>query len=153
LRAALLADLNGMLETWRPLNDLLESGPDDRVFVAENDNQGYAHLRFGNGILGRLPDAGTAFRADYRVGNGRAGNVGAQTISYIVFRRSKLTGVTTKPRNPFAAMGGQDPEPIADVKQFAPYAFRDELQRAVTADDYSTIAEDNTRRWKERAAL
>jgi hypothetical protein len=153
LRAALLGDLNGMLETWSPLTDLLESGPDDRVFVAEIDNQGYAHLRFGNGILGRRPEAGTAFRADYRVDNGRAGNVGAQTISYIVFRRSKLTGVTIKPRNPFAAMGGQDPEPIADVKQFAPYAFRAELQRAVTADDYSTIAEDNTRRWKERAAL
>jgi hypothetical protein len=153
LRADLLALLNGMLETWTPLLDLLESGPDDRVFVSEIDNQGFAHLRFGNGVLGRQPEAGTAFQAVYRVGNGKAGNVGAETIHYMVFRKSKLTGVVITPRNPFAAVGGQDPEPIADVKQFAPYAFKAKLERAVTAGDYSTIAQDNGRRWKERALL
>jgi hypothetical protein len=153
LGASLLQDLNAMLETWLPLPDLLESSAGDRVFVAEIDNQGFAHLRFGNGVLGRQPEAGTAFHAMYRAGNGKAGNVGAETIAYIVFRKSKLGGVTIKPRNPFAAAGGQDPEPIADVKQFAPYAFKAELERAVTAGDYSAIAEDNTRRWNLRAAL
>ncbi|HYX53830.1 MAG TPA: putative baseplate assembly protein [Candidatus Limnocylindrales bacterium] len=153
LRSDLLQVLNGLLETWTPLPDLLESGPDDRVFVAEIDNEGYAHLRFGNGLLGRQPEAGTAFRAAYRIGNSKAGNVGAETIRYIVFRNSKLSGITITPRNPFAAQGGEDAEPIDDVKQFAPYAFKAELERAVTADDYSTIAGDNARRWKERALL
>jgi len=153
LRAALLADLNGLLETWSPRLDLLESGPDDRVFVVETDNQGYAHLRFGNGLLGRQPEAGTAFRADYRVGNGRTGNVGAETISYIVFRKGRLSGITLKPHNPFAATGGQDPESIEDVKMFAPYTFKAVLERAITADDYAAIAEDNSRRWKARAML
>lgn len=153
LRAGLLQDLNAMLETWLPLPDLLESSADDRVFVAEIDNQGFAHLRFGNGVLGRQPEAGTMFQAMYRTGNGKAGNVGAETIAYIVFRKSKLSGVTLKPRNPFAAAGGQDPEPISDVKQFAPYAFKAELERAVTAADYSAIAADNSRRWNLRAAL
>jgi len=153
LATALTADLTALLEEWSPLPDLLESGPDDRVFVAEIDNDGYAHLRFGNGILGRQPAAGTAFKACYRVGNGKSCNIGAGTIASIVFRKDTLSGVTITPRSPFAAVGGQDPEPIPDVKQFAPYAFRATLERAITADDYATIAKDNRRRWNARAAL
>ena len=35
----------------------------------------------------------------------------------------------------------------------APYAFRDVLERAVTADDYATLARDNARRLAERPKL
>ena len=37
--------------------DLLNSDPDDPHFVAEIDNRGRAHLRFGDGELGRRPEA------------------------------------------------------------------------------------------------
>jgi predicted phage baseplate assembly protein len=40
-----------------------------------------------------------------------------------------------------AATGGTDPEPIAESKLFAPYAFRAQPRRAITADDYARIAE------------
>lgn len=153
LRAALITDLTGLLETWSPKSDLLESGPEDRDFVVETDNRGYGHLRFGNGLLGRQPAAGTAFRADYRLGNGAAGNVGGETIRYIVFRQEKLSGVAITPRNPFPVSGGQAPEPIEEVKLFAPYKFRSRLERAVTAGDYAAIAQDNGRRWEARSAL
>lgn len=151
--SAVPADLSGMLETWQLRLDLLESGPDDRVFVVETDNQGFAHLRFGNGFLGRQPEAGTLFRADYRVGNGRVGNVGAETITYMVIRNEKVSGITFKPVNPMPATGGQEPEPIDDVKLFAPHAFKATLERAVTAADYSAIAGDNGRRLLARSAL
>ncbi len=157
IRAALVGDPQGdllnLLETWSPKPDLLESGPDDRDFVVEMDNSGYAHPRFGDGLLGRQPSAGTAFRAQYRIGNGTAGNVGAETITYLVFRQETLSGANLKPRNPFAATGGTDPEPIADVKLFAPYAFRTVLERAITADDYAAIAQDNERRREVRPTL
>ena len=87
------ADLDALLETWSPKRDLLESGPDDRDFVVEMDDDGYAHIRFGDGNLGRMPDAGTAFRANYRTGNGPAGNVGAETLVKIVLRQENLSGV------------------------------------------------------------
>jgi predicted phage baseplate assembly protein len=133
--------------------DLLESGPADLDFVVEADNVGYGHLRFGDGVCGRQPDAGTLFRANYRVGNGKAGNVGAETITYVVLRNLTLSGVKVLPRNPLAATGGTDPELIDDVKLFAPYAFRNQLERAITAGDYAAIAEDNERRLAARAAL
>ncbi len=153
LAAALITDLKALLQTWTGKRDLLESGPGDLDFVVEVDNNGYGHLRFGDGVCGRKPDAGTLFRANYRVGNGKSGNVGAETIAYIVLRNLKLSGVNLRPRNPMAASGGTDPEPIDDVKLFAPYAFRNQLERAITAGDYAAIAADNERRLEVRAAL
>jgi hypothetical protein len=153
LAAALITNLNALLETWTVKRDLLESGPGDLDFVVEVDNDGFGHLRFGDGVCGRQPDAGTLFRANYRVSNRKSGNVGAETITYIVLRNETLSGVGILPRNPLAATGGTEPEPIDDVKLFAPYAFRNQLERAITAGDYAAIAEDNERRLEARAAL
>lgn len=153
LSAALVTDLTALLQSWSPNSDLLESGPTDMEFVVETDNDGYGNLRFGDGVCGAQPQAGALFRATYRVGNGTAGNVGAETITYIVFRQEKLSGVNLQPRNPMVAAGGVDPEPIDDVKHYAPYAFRSQLERAITAADYSSIASDNNRRLEERATL
>lgn len=152
LRAALINDLSQLLQTWLPKSDLLESGPNDLSFVVEMDNDGYAHLRFGSGGLGHTPEAGTSFEAHMRVGNGPSGNVGAETILYLVFRQT-VSGLNLAPRNPLPAIGGTAPEPIAEVKMFAPYAFRKVLERAITADDYAALAADNARRLAERSAL
>lgn len=129
-------------EIWLPLPDLLESGSLDQNFVVEIDNDGVAHLRFGDGELGQMPKACMIFKATYRVGNGTAGNVGANTITTCGFRDPKA-GPDLKSRNPFPAQGGTDPEPMADVKLFAPGAFKKVLERAITAADYAAIAERN----------
>lgn len=140
---------------WTVRRDLLESSSEDYDFVVEIDNDGFAHLRFGDGELGHMPEAATTFKATYRVGNGPAGNVGAETISRIVFRNTLLSGVTLRPRNPFAASGGTAPEPLAEVKLFAPHAFRSSknLQRAITADDYARLAENNPKIQRAAAEL
>lgn len=153
LVGALVSDLKALLQTWSVKRDLLDSGASDRDFVVEIDDDGVGHLRFGDGVCGQEPAAGTLFRASYRVGNGKSGNVGAETITYIVLRQEKLSGVNLLPRNPMAATGGADPEPIDEVKLFAPYAFQNQLERAVTASDYAVIASDNERRLEARAVL
>src|SRR5262249_30216124 len=61
-------------EFWVAQRDLIDSGPQDRHFVVEIDNEGEARLRFGDGQLGRQPLPGQRFRARYRVGNGTAGD-------------------------------------------------------------------------------
>jgi hypothetical protein len=153
VRTAVINDLESLFQTWTPKLDLLESGAADLNFVAEIDNDRCAHLRFGDGVGGSRPDAGTLFRSSYRIGNGKAGNVGADTITYVVFREEKVSGVDLTPTNPFPAAGGVNPEPMEDVKLFAPYAFRDQIERAITAADYALLAEDNERRLEARAAL
>ena len=123
---------------WSVRRDLLASGPADRHFVAESDD-GVLHLRFGDGEQGRAPAPGTAFLADYRVGSGTAGNVGAGAIRHIVFCSGDPDAIGAV-RNPFPAQGGTDPQPLADVKIIAPGSFRRGLQRAVTAEDYAALA-------------
>lgn len=131
--------------TWHPVPDLLQSLPEDRSFVAEIDDDGTAHLRFGDGDLGRQPDAGARFQASYRVGNGPAGDVGYDRISYLVKREGTISGGLIQPRNPLPATGGTAPEPIAEVKLMAPSAFRSRKERAITAADYAELAARNPR--------
>src|SRR5262249_55456902 len=85
--------------------------------------------------------------------NGPDGNVGAETINYLVFRDTTEGIGNLVPRNPMAAAGGTAPEPAAEVRMFAPYAFRDVIERAITADDYAALATDNARRLAERPRL
>jgi hypothetical protein len=139
-------------EIWEAQQYLLASGPEDRHFVVEIDNDRRSHLRFGDGESGRIPEAGMTFQAAYRVGNGPSGNVGAETITHIVFRNSLPQGMDIRPRNPLPAVGGTAPEPMVEARLFAPHAFRKELQRAITADDYAHIVMRDFKHKVQRAA-
>ncbi|MGI8686239.1 MAG: putative baseplate assembly protein [Acidimicrobiales bacterium] len=125
---------------WVVRPDLLRSGPDDRHLVVEVDDDGAAHVRVGDDRLGEGPEPGTRFTACYRVGNGKAGNVGAETITYVARAGLDEHGVAVSARNPLAASGGTDPESTALAKLLAPRAFRSRLERAVVADDYALLA-------------
>jgi predicted phage baseplate assembly protein len=138
---------------WVPQRNLLNSRASDRHFVAEMDDGGYAHLRFGDGDLGRQPAPGSTFTAHYRIGNGPQGNVGAETIVYAVTRQDRISGLTLRPCNPFPAQGGTNPEPVSDVRLVAPMAGRKVLERAITADDYATLANLNPRVQRSAAVL
>jgi hypothetical protein len=124
---------------WQAQADLLASGADDHDYVVEVDDRGRAHLRFGDGESGRAPEPDLVFQARYRVGNGRVGNVGADTIRVAV-TGELFSGITLEPRNPLPARGGTPAEPVADAKLFAPHAFRHVLERAVTPADYAELA-------------
>lgn len=139
-RAMKTAQPDGPLpaERWLAQPALLDSPADALHFVAEVDNEGLAHLRFGDGDLGRQPEARSRFLAAYRTGYGLAGNVGAGAISHLVYRRRRPDGIRAV-RNPLPASGGQAPEPISEAKLFAPHAFRQRLERAVLASDYAEI--------------
>ncbi|MGB3496950.1 MAG: putative baseplate assembly protein, partial [Rhodanobacter lindaniclasticus] len=124
---------------WLPQYDLLASGPDDRHVVVEIDDDGAAHLRFGDGVLGAQPQAGDFFRAASRIGNGPAGNVGRDSIVWLALKSGVLSADLV-PRNPLPASGGTAPESLAEVKRYAPGAFRAKPLRAIVADDYASFA-------------
>lgn len=131
---------DGSTTEWVPRQTLLESSPRDRAFVVEADDAGQAHLRFGDGDLGEQPAAGLIGTATYRVGNGAAGNVGRDSITFMALRHGSWSGAAIKPRNPLPASGGMDPEAVAEARLLAPDAFRRTRLRAVTADDYAELA-------------
>ena len=134
---ALTGTLNSVVTGWTVRRDLLASAAAATDFIVESAEGGRAFLRFGDDAHGRRPDSGTNFTASYRVGNGVAGNVGADSITRIV---ANTAGDFESLTNPLAAAGGVDPEPIEAVRRDAPEAFRTQ-ERAVTATDYAAAAE------------
>ncbi len=124
---------------WLPRADLLRSEADAPDFVVEIDDEGLAHLRFGDGQTGRMPDIGLKLSPRYRIGGGVAGNVGAEAITQLVWPSEHRDDGILTVRNPLPAQGGLAPEPIAEAKLFAPRAFRKELQRAIIPEDYAAI--------------
>lgn len=122
---------------WLPRFDLLDSGPADRHFVVEIDDERQARLRFGDGGAGRPLGCGTRFDAEYRIGNGASGNVSAEAIAHIGFYRGQ--GAACRVRNPLPAAGGTEPESAEEIRQFAPHAIRFRQQRAITAEDYERL--------------
>lgn len=129
---------NANTETWNPEQDLLESGESDRVFVVEVEYDGTATLRFGDNTNGLAPETGTVFVASYRMGNGTAGNVGADSLIYLAAADARIQ----KCRNPLPATGGIDPETNDQIRRRAPQAFLTQ-ERAVTMADYAAVTEQN----------
>ena len=143
LSTALASEIEKITRSWTPQRDLLNSSSDARDFVVEMDDARIAHLRFGNGVSGRAPEAGETFFASYRTSVLGAGNVGRETIKHLVYLDQSVTGLNLTIDNPLAASGGTHPEPVDEVKMYAPRTFLTQLDRAITADDYARLAERN----------
>jgi hypothetical protein len=131
--------------TWNPAFNLLESSESDATFVVEVEADGTAMLRFGDNLNGRNPASETSFTATYRIGNGSAGNVGAESLTRLDPPNARIASC----RNPLAAAGGVDPETTEQIRRRAPAAFLTQ-ERAVTMADYAAMTELNSQ--VERAA-
>lgn len=129
------SELDGATEPWIPRRDLLNSSADDRHFVVEVEHDGTARLRFGDGVHGLRPREHTNFATSYRLGNGRVGNVGAESLRHVETIADVMSA-----RNPLPAQGGRDVEDAASVRRRAPQAFRRQ-ERAVTTQDYELVTE------------
>lgn len=125
---------------WIPKLSLLDSGASDCAFVLEVNNQRESFIRFGDDLAGKAPEPAEKFLADYRIGNGESGNVGAGAIRKMSFKRNKIKSeVELRVENPLPATGGSEPESIQQAKLLAPYAAKQHLERAVVAEDYAQI--------------
>ncbi|MFJ1708993.1 hypothetical protein [Kitasatospora sp. NPDC088346] len=125
---------SGPDEVYTPVPDLLDSGPNDLDLVVEVDDAGHGLVRFGRAPLGRAPLRAEHFLARYRIGNGTAGNIGAEALAHIALTPADTHRVLTV-RNPLPATGGTEPESVERARRLAPDAFRARQGRAVTEHD------------------
>jgi predicted phage baseplate assembly protein len=120
---------------WERRDDLLASGPDDPHYVL---NATAGEVRFGDGINGLIPVAGSLIIArSYQYGGGQAANVGPNMITLLLSNRSDIASVMNERK----AEGGNDEERIDDFLKTAPTRLRHN-NRAVSTDDYKTLAEE-----------
>lgn len=152
--AVLIVDAPGESpRIWRGVPDLLGSGPFDEHFVAETDEPGRARLRFGTDTFGKRIDATATITARYRIGNGRAGNIGAGALVHAVEPPASERVDPADPDGPLqpfpaitsvwqpvAAQGGADAEALPTVRLRAPAAMHARQFRAVTEADWEAAA-------------
>jgi hypothetical protein len=137
---------------WRRVVGYRRSGK-EVVHIDYAGNRGTT-IRFGDNQFGRVPDD-KVFKVAYRLGNGRIGNVAADTL--VQFNKGDkatpaeqlMWSIVSCVRNPLPAVNGTDPETAEEVKQLAPEAFRAVTYRAVREEDYREAAQRLD--WVQRA--
>jgi predicted phage baseplate assembly protein len=130
------AEPTALLTTWRRVEELEATGPDDRVFELDAEA---GVLTFGDGLHGRVPPlvprAGAVIALGYRHGGGKEGESAPGTLTISTVQNAGLRGVV----NFTSAVGGADAETLEGAKLRA----RKELStrsRAVTSGDFEWLA-------------
>ncbi len=124
---------------WQAVSDLALSGRDDAVFVLDSEA---GTVRFGNGIFGRIPEAGRRIRvARMRSGGGPAGNLPAGTLKQIEARGLDGTAISRKLKvvQGLASEGGAAAETLDEAERRIPARLQ-HRNRAVTEEDYRLLA-------------
>jgi hypothetical protein len=132
-------------DAWDVVESLVHS--DDSTeqgdhFMVETDERQRSVLRFGNGTNGQLLPRDAIVQADYQVGGGHAGNVGANQLVHGGALTGALAGAIVGVWNPFDVIDGCGPEPPDKIRRNAPEAYRSRQLRAVTLADYVRRAEE-----------
>jgi len=145
LRVTVEPEGGAAAESWDEVESLVHSddSPEngDHYMVETNEHR-HSVLRFGNGRNGRLLPPDAVINAEYQIGGGYQGNVGADRLLYPQPLSGPLSGVITSAWNPFDVTDGRDPESPDKIRRNAPEAYRARQLRAVTLGDYSTRAEE-----------
>lgn len=132
--------IEGLL--WTEVTDLLDSGPEDRHFKMEFDNDLNAVMLFGNGLYGKLPDGNGV--VTYRYGGGVAANsiqpgqISTLSEDILDALSNPVQMVVTNEESP---SGGQDEESLDSARRLAPRAVRVQ-QSTVSRDDYEGNSEN-----------
>lgn len=128
--------------TWELQQTFAFSGPQDKHFIVEVDENKQAWVVFGDDTNGEIPPTGQSVLATYYSCEGAAGNVESNTITTFT---SPPTPPVQSPvidsyevTNELPAVGGLDEEGIEDIRKHAPLSLRT-LDRAVTLQDHEDI--------------
>ena len=121
---------------WAQVPSLFQAGPDARVYVARQQDDGTTAIRFGDGITGaRVPSGSENVTATYRKGIGLAGLLDARQLSQLITRP---LGVKSG-GNPLPTEGAEDPESIENARANCTLTILT-LDRVVSLQDYEDYA-------------
>lgn len=120
--------------TYTRFNNLIDADATTLAYTAYTDANGYAYIKFGDDVSGKIPPAGpitVSYR--YTTTAPSLGNIAANTLNTL----SISTAVTVTNNKSFS--GGADAESTDSIRVNAPKALTT-LNRAVSLADYANLA-------------
>ena len=124
-------------ESWTRVQNFIDSGPSSKHYTLYINDRDEAVITFGDGIFGKIPNKYThGIYANYRIGGGVSGNVGANKV---VLMDSPISYIkeTFNPGLPIEY--GTDKESVESLKLNAPNAHRT-IWGALTYQDFADVA-------------
>lgn len=135
----------GVENLWERVTDINKLNEDSRSFFLQQNSDLKYEVYFGDGILGKKPEAGNVISMSYRVAAGSiSNNIGStDSATTPVFRYAEDSKTTTTlvldtDGSPSVTFGGSENEEIQSIKYYAPRNYQAQ-ERAVTAEDYRTL--------------
>ena len=116
------------------VNKLLDATANDKVFSLVTNANNETEIVFGNGINGKIPNAGQDVIVNYRRGVGSAGNIPANYITQIQNSPSQYISQVLST----AATGGSNAESLESLRNNIPSSFATQ-DRAVSLSDYQSL--------------
>ena len=141
-----LRDGAGRIETdWQEVFDWDRSGPHALHYLVTPER---GEFQSGDGLRAEVLPAGRTLLVTYRVGGGDAGNLSAGSLASVALNLDNLTlqpalgGLPTGlvVVQPFAALGGTPRESLR-ARQARAFALAHEVDKAVTIEDFESLAE------------
>ncbi|MFP2929713.1 hypothetical protein ACLESO_31845 [Pyxidicoccus sp. 3LG] len=121
---------------WQRVPDFFDSGPEDRHYRLEIDEEQVASVVFGDGVKGAIPSAGKRnISAVYKVGLGVLGNVGPLRVT----RLKSPHPLLDRAFNPGSISGGTGMAEPESVRSQATRYIRT-FDRAVSVSDHADLA-------------
>lgn len=128
---------SGRWNTWEPVDDFSQSGPNDRHYVPAPET---GHILFGNGLNGSVPQSSDAIRARfYRHSQEERGNLSAVRQWQLALPQPDGGRIKLRGKNPEPSDGGRMPETIDEAKARSRAVFRKPFT-VLTAKDYEAAA-------------
>lgn len=120
--------------SYTQVSYLIDSGYNDPSYSISTNTDGVSFITFGDNISGRIPPVGAIY-VTYRIGGGTPGNVGPNTLVYLL--TNVVAGLTVN--NQVSATGGANPESTDSIRFNTPFALS-ALNRAVSLSDYAALS-------------
>lgn len=130
-------------EAWSPVNTFYQSSSEAKIFQVKTLTTNEVVVKFGDDTYGKMVPTEAKIEISYRVGGGTTGNVAVGTINTTIsgFIGGTNDPVTVTIKNETSeGQGGQEAETTEQARVNIPFSTRTN-DRAVTKDDYQTIAQ------------
>ena len=120
-------------EVYTPFTELPGIDGDSNIYFINENPSGLYEIRFGDGVLGKLPATASVIEIEYFVTDGPDGNGMTEfTTAASVFNGTVIPTISAT-----RSSAGKNREAIESIREQAPLSFLAQ-NRAVTVDDYKT---------------